>query len=144
MKRARFDNVAPILISPDVRRTAEYYRDVLSFELVEHYESPEPFAALYRDSVELVVVQAARGQVESNAVRYGAGYDVYLDPDELAGVDLLYEELREKDAQIVSAPAMTAYGSYEFVLEDIDGRRVGIGRVKDEGVFFKNRPETAS
>jgi Glyoxalase/Bleomycin resistance protein/Dioxygenase superfamily. len=139
VERAKLANVAPVLVSSDVRRTAEYYRDVLGFELVEHYESPEPFATLYRDSTEVVVVQAVRGRVESNTRRYGAGYDFYLDPEELAGVDLLYEELREKGANIVAAPAMTAYGSYEFVLEDIDGRRIGIGRIKDEGVFFKNR-----
>lgn len=139
MERAKLVNVAPVLVSSDVRRTAEYYRDVLGFELVEHYESPEPFATLYRDSTEVVVVQAVRGRVESNTRRYGAGYDFYLDPDELAGVDLLYQELREKGAKIVAAPAMTAYGSYEFVLEDSDGRRIGIGRVKDEGVFFKRQ-----
>lgn len=137
MERAKLDNVAPVLVSADVRRTAEYYRDVLGFEVVEHYESAEPFVTLYRDSVELVVVQAARGQVESNAARYGAGYDVYLDPENLAGVDLLYDELQRKRARIVAAPAMTPYGSYEFVLEDVDGRRIGIGRIKDEGVFFK-------
>jgi len=137
VERAKLDNVAPVLVSADVRRTAEYYRDVLGFEVVEHYGSAEPFVTLYRDSVELVVVQAARGQVESNAARYGAGYDVYLDPENLAGVDLLYDELQRKRARIVAAPAMTPYGSYEFVLEDVDGRRIGIGRIKDEGVFFK-------
>ena len=61
MKRARLDNIAPILVSSDVRRTAECYRDVLGFELVEHYDNPEPFATLYRDTVEIVVVQAVRG-----------------------------------------------------------------------------------
>jgi uncharacterized glyoxalase superfamily protein PhnB len=144
MERAVLDNIAPVLVSSDLRRTAEYYRDVLGFELVENYENVEPFATLYRDSVEIVVVQAARGRVESNFARYGAGFDVYLDTDELSGVDLFYEELLERGARIAAAPAMTPYGSYEFVLEDIDGRRIGIGRIKDEGVFFKNRPETAS
>jgi catechol 2,3-dioxygenase-like lactoylglutathione lyase family enzyme len=138
MERAVLDNIAPVLVSSDLRRTAEYYRDVLGFELVENYENVEPFATLYRDSVEIVVVQAARGRVESNFARYGAGFDVYLDTDELAGVDLFYEELLERDALIAAAPAMTSYGSYEFVLEDIDGRRIGIGRIKDEGVFFKH------
>ena len=139
MERAKLDNVAPILVSLDVRRTAEYYRDVLGFEVVEHYESVEPFVTLYRDSVELVVVQAARGRIESNYARYGAGYDVYLDPENVAGVDLFYEELRGKGARIAAAPAMTPYGSYEFVLEDVDGRRIGIGRIKGEGVFFKRK-----
>lgn len=140
MKRAVLDNIAPVFVSSDVKRTAEYYRDVVGFELVANYENDEPFATLYRDTVEIVVVQAARGQVESNLQRYGAGFDAYLDTDELAGVDLLYEELLGKGAHIAAAPALTAYGSYEFVLEDIDGRRIGIGLIKDEGVFFKNRP----
>jgi uncharacterized glyoxalase superfamily protein PhnB len=140
VERVKLVNVAPVLVSPDVRRTAEYYREVLGFELAENYESAEPFATLYRDSVEFVVVQAVRGQVELNAARYGAGYDAYIDPETLAGVDLLYDELRDKGAQIVAAPASTPYGSYEFVLQDIDGRRIGIGRIRDEAVFFKNRP----
>ena len=111
MERAALDKIASVLVSSDLRRTAEYYRDVLGFELVENYENVEPFATLYRDS------------------------------DELAGVDLFYEELLERGACIAAAPAMTPYGSYEFVLEDIDGRRIGIGRIKDEGVFFKSRSQ---
>jgi len=138
-ERARLDNVAAILVSPDLRRTAEYYRDVFGFELVEHYEAADAFATLYRDNVEIVVVQARFGEVESNTARYGAGYDVYLDPEDVAGVDALYAELKETGAQIVSEPAMTPYGSYEFVVEDVDGRLIGIGRVKDEDVFFKER-----
>ncbi|HEY5478941.1 MAG TPA: VOC family protein [Gaiellaceae bacterium] len=137
MGKARLDNIAPVLVSTDIRRTTAYYRDVLGFDAVEHYESAEPFVALYRDSVELVVVQAARGRVESNHERYDAGYDVYLDPENVAGVDLLYDELRGKGARIDAAPAMTPYGSYEFVLENVDGRRIGIGRIKDEDVLFK-------
>jgi uncharacterized glyoxalase superfamily protein PhnB len=137
--KARLDNVAPVLVSRDLRRTVEYYRDVLGFEGVEHYEAEEPFAALYRDSVELVAVQAKGGKVESNRARYGAGYDVYLDPEDLAGVDLLYRELVERGARIVREPETTPYGSYEFVLEDVDGRLIGIGRIADEAVFFKRR-----
>jgi len=82
-------------------------------------------------------VQAVKGRVDSNAVRYGAGYGAYLDPENVAAVDLFYDELLGKGARIVAAPAMTPYGAYEFVLEDIDDRRIGIGRVKDEDVFFK-------
>jgi uncharacterized glyoxalase superfamily protein PhnB len=137
--KARLDNVAPVLVSPDLRRTAGYYCDVLGFESVEHYEAPEPFVALYRDSVEIIVVQAARGRVEPNAARYGAGYDVYLDSEDLAGIDLLYDELIAKGARIVSEPKLTPYGSYEFVVEDIDGRRIGIGRIKDKDVFFRGK-----
>ena len=136
--RARLVNVAAIFVAPNLKRTVEYYRDVFGFELFEHYEAADAFATLYRDSVEIVVVQARFGEVESNTARYGAGYDAYLDPEDVAGVDSFYAELREKGARIVSEPAMTPYGSYEFVVEDVDGRLIGIGRVKDEDVFFKD------
>jgi catechol 2,3-dioxygenase-like lactoylglutathione lyase family enzyme len=64
LERARLDNVAPVLVSADVRRTAEYYRDSLGFEVVEHYESAEPFVALYRDSVELALhLERTRNQI---------------------------------------------------------------------------------
>ena len=98
----------------------------------------KPFAALYRDSVEIVVVQAKHGRFESNGARYGAGFDAYIDPETVDQVDLYFAELKEKGARIVRAPAMTDYGTYEFVVEDIDGRRIGIGRIRDKDVFFRS------
>jgi catechol 2,3-dioxygenase-like lactoylglutathione lyase family enzyme len=136
MSGSKLINGAIVFVTPDVRKTAAYYRDVLGFRVVEHYEHAEPFAALYRDAVELIVVQAQFGKVLSNRERYGAGYDAYLDPEDVAGVDALFVEFRQKGAVIENPPAATPYGSYEFVVRDIDGRRIGIGRVKDEGVFF--------
>ena len=137
MKRARLENIAPVLLSADVARTVEYYHSVLGFEVVEHYGAGEPFATLYRDGVEIIVVQARFGQVEPNALRFGAGYDLYLDPEDVEGVDLLHTEFASRGARILHEPRLTPYGCYEFVIEDVDGRRVGVGRVKDEAVFFK-------
>jgi uncharacterized glyoxalase superfamily protein PhnB len=136
-KQTRLENIAAVFISSDLRQTARYYRDVFGFRVVEHYEAEEAFVALYRDSVEIVVVQSKRGEVESNTARYGAGFDAYIDPKNLEGVDLIFAELKEKGARIVSEPALTPYGSYEFVVEDVDGRLIGIGRIRDEDVFFK-------
>jgi uncharacterized glyoxalase superfamily protein PhnB len=137
MSKPRLANAPVILISSDVGRTGAYYSDTFGFTVVEHLDAPEPFVALYRDSVELVVVQSNHGEVQPNHVRYGAGFDVYLDPDTVEGVDELYAELTAAGAVIVSAPALAAYGSYEFVVEDVDGRRVGIGRVRDRQAFFR-------
>jgi uncharacterized glyoxalase superfamily protein PhnB len=139
VKRARLVNVAPVLLSTDARKTAEYYHSVLGFEVVQHYDAAEPFAALYRDGVEIIVVQAKHGNVEPNAVRFGAGYDIYLDPADLEEVDLLHAELERQGARILQSPRLTPYGSYEFVVEDLDGRRIGIGRIKDNDVFTKGR-----
>jgi catechol 2,3-dioxygenase-like lactoylglutathione lyase family enzyme len=129
MSHSRLSNGVIVFVTPDVKKTATYYQDILGFRVVEHYDKGEPFAALYRDAVEIVVVQAKYGNVVSNRARYGAGYDAYLDPEDVEDVDVLYADLKEKGATIVSPPAVTAYGSYEFVIEDIDGRLIGIGRL---------------
>lgn len=31
-----------------------------------------------------------------------------------------------------------AYGCYEFVFEDIDGRQIGVGLIYDNKTYFKN------
>jgi catechol 2,3-dioxygenase-like lactoylglutathione lyase family enzyme len=136
VNHSRLSNGIIVFVAPDARKTAQYYHDILGFRVVEHYDKREPFAALYRDAVEIVVVQAKYGEVVSNRARYGAGYDAYLDPEDVEGVDVLYAELKEKGATIVGPPAMTAYGSYEFAVEDIDGRLIGIGRIRDSELFF--------
>jgi catechol 2,3-dioxygenase-like lactoylglutathione lyase family enzyme len=133
----KLTNGAIVFVSLDVRKTAAYYREILGFRAVGHYDNAEPFAALYRDAVEIIVVQAARGSIQSNLARYGAGYDAYLDPERIEDVDALFADLKTKGAVLAGPPALTPYGSYEFVLQDIDGRRIGIGRIKDETIFFR-------
>ncbi len=138
---ARLVNAAAVFLTPDIRRTAAYYRDVFGFTVVEHYDADEAFAAIYRDDVEIILVQARHGDVQSNAARHGAGFDLYLDPDTVEGVDSIHEELKAKGARIAREPAMTAYGSYEFVVEDVDGRLIGIGRIRDRETFFRGSVE---
>jgi len=84
-----------------------------------------------------VLVEAKRGEVEPNRARYGAGFDIYFDPDTLEGVDAMHAELMAKGARILGEPAMTPYGSCEFVVEDVDGRLIGIGRISDRERFFQ-------
>src|SRR5690554_4043944 len=104
----------------------------------EHYDKTDNFAAIYRDSIEFIIVQAKFGEVKSNNKRYGAGYDAYIDPASVEAVDILYQEFLSNDVTIISKPEITEYGSYEFVIEDIDGRLIGIGRIKDNNTFFEN------
>jgi len=136
MSRPKLSAGVIVFVVPDARKTAVYYRDVLGFRVVEHYDKAEAFAALYRDAVEIIVVQAEHGEVMSNQERYGAGYDAYIDPERVEDVDRFYAEWKQKGADIAAPPAMTAYGCYEFVIEDIDGRRIGVGRIRDKAGFF--------
>jgi catechol 2,3-dioxygenase-like lactoylglutathione lyase family enzyme len=135
MSNVRLDNAPVILPTPDVARTAGWYRDVLGFVVVEHLDAEDPFAAAYRDDVELVFVQIKSGEFLPNRLRYGAGYDVYLDPDTVEGVDEIHAEAVARGANVVRPPARVGYGSYECILEDPDGRWVCVGRVADRSFF---------
>jgi catechol 2,3-dioxygenase-like lactoylglutathione lyase family enzyme len=136
MSHSKFVNAVIVFVAPDAQKTAGYYRDVLGFRAVEHFNKEEKFAALYRDEIEIVVVQSRFGNVISNQERYGAGYDAYWNPEDFEDVDNLHLEWKEKGVTIVSPPRLTAYGSYEFVFEDMDGRRIGVGRIKYNDMFF--------
>jgi catechol 2,3-dioxygenase-like lactoylglutathione lyase family enzyme len=135
-KGSRLVNLCPVFVCPDIRRTVKFYTEKLGFRAARHYDKVESFAALYRDEVEFILVQARQGEVLSNTQRYGAGYDAYLDPAAPQGVDSLYEEFSARGVKILSKPHMTEYGSYEFAIEDVDGRQLGIGLIVDRAIFF--------
>ena len=106
MNSSKLVNAVITFVTSDVRKTATYYHDVLGFRVVSHYDHAEPFAALYRDSIEIVVVQAKFGEILPNRTRYGAGYDAYLDPETVEGVDEFYKEWKGKGANIANPPVM--------------------------------------
>lgn len=135
---SRFVNLCPVFVCQDLRRTVKFYTEKLGFQAARHYDKIESFATLYRDEIEFVLVQARQGEVLSNAQRYGAGYDAYIDPATPEGVDSIHEEFSARGVKILSKPHMTEYGSYEFVIEDVDGRQIGIGRIVEKAVYFKD------
>lgn len=124
---------AIVLMSEDIDKTIDFYKEKLGFEVIKHFEYEEKFAACYRDNVEIVVVQVKKGTVVSNSKRYGAGFDAYLVPED---VNVFYNEIKEKKVKIIEKPVLKPYGSIEMKIEDIDGRIIGIGRVEEEDIFF--------
>lgn len=138
MNASKLSSCAIVFVTPEIEKTARYYRDMLGFRLVEHYDRPEKFAALYRDAVEIVLVQSKHGTLQPNQTAYGAGYDAYLVPESLEAVDSFHRELESKGVKIIQPPALTTYGSREFVFEDCDGRLIGVGLIRDKAVFFES------
>jgi catechol 2,3-dioxygenase-like lactoylglutathione lyase family enzyme len=138
MSNAKLNTCAIVFVTARIEQTAQYYHDVLGFRVVEHYGRAEKFAALYRDAVEIVLVQAAFGTVQSNQARHGAGYDAYLVPDSIDAVHAFRNEIAAHGAIIVQPPALTSYGSIEFVFEDCDGRHIGVGLIRDVATFFES------
>lgn len=135
---SKFVNLCPVFVSNDIKKTVKFYTEKLGFKSARHYDKITNFATIYRDEIEFVIVQAQHGQVEANAKRYGAGYDAYIDPATVGGVDPVYEEFKARGVKILVEPHRTDYGSYEFVIEDIDGRQIGIGRISDDATYFKD------
>ena len=134
----KFTNICPVFLVDDVRRTVEFYVSVLGFSYANYFDKIDNFATVYRDSVEIVLVQKKHGEIENNTLKYGNGFDIYIDIDTIFGTDEIYEKYKKKGVNILRTPRMTDYGSYEFVFKDIDGRDIGIGLIKGKDVYFLN------
>jgi catechol 2,3-dioxygenase-like lactoylglutathione lyase family enzyme len=136
---ARLVSLCPVFISPDIEKTVAFYTEKLGFKSAKHYDKSENFATLYRDDIEFVIVQAEPGKTAATIPRNGPrNDDAYIVPATPEGIEPLYKEFKAQGVKILAEPHETDYGSYEFTIEDIDGRRIGIGRIFDKTVYFKN------
>ncbi len=126
--RARFISAAPQFVVPDPARSAEYYRDILGFEILGYLGDPPRFAMLARDDVQIHLGQGTGAPATSNAARRRHGVDAYIWVDD---VDTLAIELKERGAKILDGPSSRSYGLREMVIEDLDGFRLGFGTHPD-------------
>lgn len=111
-----FRSAVPQFTVPDVVQTAEYYRDVLGFQLDGYFGSPPVFAIVWRDRVEIFFSRSDQSGVRTGRARLA--YDVYL---RVTGVDDLAEDLRNKGAEIVEGPTNRIYNQRELVVKDCNG-----------------------
>src|SRR5215470_2421595 len=118
---------APVLGVSNVRRTAEYYRDVLGFDLdpatgVFQGAGDEPggLYAIVRRGGASLHFQIRRGSLPDRR-RTFMERDVYIYVDD---VDTLYSELQSRGATTVSPPQNAPYGLGEILVEDPNGYRV--------------------
>ena len=127
----RFDVAVPQFTVSDVVETAEYYRDVLGFEIagywdgerVHHDESrPAVFGIVQRDQVRLHFNRADQAEVRTG--RAQDAYDVYF---HVAGLDALAEQLRSRGAVILDGPEDRVYGQRELVISDCNGLLLAFG-----------------
>ena len=52
-----------IFPSPDIKKTAGFYVSKLGFRAVEYLKSTEPHICLYRDNIEIILLQANTNNV---------------------------------------------------------------------------------
>ena len=124
--RAQLQTVSPQFVVRDVVTTAEYYRDVLGFEILGYFLDPPVFAMVARDGVELHIGKIDEGkEMQVNeTVRRGLGTDAYIRVSE---IEQLHNELVEKNAEIVEGPIRRVYDMVEITIRDCNGFQIVFG-----------------
>lgn len=122
---------SPILGVANVRRTAEYWRDVLGFFLdpddgvfAPVPNEPEGVYGIVKREGVWVHFQRRGDAAAPRVNRPPQERDVYL------YVNLVHEvhaDLLARGATIVQPPTVAHYGILEFVAEDPDGHRIAFG-----------------
>lgn len=56
-KSVRLTNICPVFVSEDVKKTVNYYVETLGFKYANHFDKIDNFATVYRDEIEIVIVQ---------------------------------------------------------------------------------------
>ena len=123
---AKFRTIAPQFVVPDVVKAAEYYRDVLGFKILGFWLDPPVYSIVTRDNVEIHFGKGDTNVPQGNVTRRRGGLDAYIF---VKGVDELFEELRQRQADLltVEGPVATAYGQREIVIRDCNGFVVAFG-----------------
>lgn len=121
-------SVSPVLLVADVFETAEFYRDVLGFHFDQIYGDPPSFVIVERDGARLMFRQPPEGAPPpanaSVVPRFPA--DVSLSVDD---VEALAEELRGKQAEILSGPTYRPiWNGKELEVRDCNGRVLIFGQ----------------
>jgi catechol 2,3-dioxygenase-like lactoylglutathione lyase family enzyme len=132
----------PQFTVPDVVRTAEYYRDVLGFEIAGYWDgeqatptpgAPPVFAIVRRDDVELFFNRADGPVVRQRAT---GAYDVYF---RVRGLDTLAAAWQQRGADILDGLTERAYGQRELVLRDCNGLVLAFGEAVADGAVSTER-----
>jgi catechol 2,3-dioxygenase-like lactoylglutathione lyase family enzyme len=127
----RFEAAVPQFTVPDVVRTAEYYRDMLGFEIAGYWDGeragfaidlPPVFGIVQRDRVQVFFGRADSPSAPTG--RAEGAYDTYL---RVSGLDALVAELRARGADILDGPEDRIYGQREIVVRDCNGQVLAFG-----------------
>ena len=114
----------PIFPTPNINLTAEFYVKNLEFNAVEYLNSSEPHICLYKDNVEIILIDSKGKKVIPNRNLYGYGYDVYIIVN---NPEKLQKRFEDNGVKIVKRLSTTDYNNKEFAVEDVDGRWLGFG-----------------
>ncbi len=123
-KTVTFKRIATQFVVEDVVATAEYYRDMLGFEILGYFADPPIYAMVARDGVEMHFGKADSEPQSSSVELRRVGLDAYIWVNDIQG---LFDELSAAGANIIEGPVQRVYGSNEVVIRDCNGFQLVFG-----------------
>lgn len=142
--KATVTGVAPMFLVDDVVASAEWYRDMLGFEIGEYYSGDhahdddgndipgsagEPFFVIInRDGHRVMLGKTVRRGlgVQSNADAKHYASDAYF---WCTAVDAIFARAKAAGARIEVEPTTQPYGVRELLLRDLDDRMLTFGEL---------------
>ena len=114
------NSIAPVFTCDDPLKTALFYETKLGFHAAHLDDESMPHIRLCRDNIEIILVKEKEDATVSRASSH---YDLYIFVSEPMMLQL---ELSGAGVKIVKAleESDTVHTNREFVIEDIDGRRI--------------------
>lgn len=121
MQRAKLIGIAPQLVVKDVVKTAEYYKAVFGFNLIDYFMKPPVYAMVERDGFQIHFAKSASEHIKKNADFRKISHDLVIWVPE---IDSFYEELKSQNASIVEETSRRVYPNREFMVQDGDAHRI--------------------
>jgi predicted enzyme related to lactoylglutathione lyase len=113
--------ISPVLLSSDLERSIEYFRDRLGFECTKHGEA---FATATRDDQTILLALTDKPIVPHWQV-VDMTWNAYIRVD---NVDEIYAEVQERGAGIDYTIYDAPHGFREFGVQDPDGHDIAFGQ----------------
>ena len=124
MNKVKLIGIAPQLVVTDVKKTAEYYKNILGFTIIGLVAEPPVYAMVERDGFQVHFAKSDTQEIKKNKDYRSISHDFIIWVPE---IDAFYEELKSKNAIILEGIVKRTYGSREFVIEDCDGHTILVG-----------------
>jgi uncharacterized glyoxalase superfamily protein PhnB len=112
----KFEKSNPILYSRDVKKSLNYYTEVLGFDDSWEWGDPTDFGGIVKDDVEIFFCLNNQGNP-------GTWIAIVLDD-----VDSYYDKIKDRGAKIIAPPDNKEWNMREMLVEDPDGHIIRFGQ----------------
>lgn len=127
---------APFFIVSDIRKSADFYSNVLGFNCPKIRDSNPPFAMPKRENMVVMLEQANNSSVRNNLGKWDAYYWV-------TNIQALFEEFKKNGATFLyEIEEKHYYGNLEFAVKDPDDYILAFAQEMTDNAMFSKAKTT--